>query len=139
RPDVSQEFGYKEIVVATELTNTHPSNFLWEQDRATLGIVQPGLYEISLGIYGKHRQSAQLLVNGETVLVAFANRPSSPSRSQAPAPFQSSHSPTSGGLSGVAGTTLLDFIALPPNARLSISYGEGMEGAEGFIALRKIC
>lgn len=37
----------------------------------------------------------------------------------------------------IIGVTLVDFIALPPRARLSISYS-GDSAAEGFLGLRKL-
>jgi len=36
-----------------------------------------------------------------------------------------------------AGLTLLDFLALPPKARVACSY-KGDEGGEGFLGLRKL-
>jgi hypothetical protein len=37
----------------------------------------------------------------------------------------------------VTGLTLIDFLALPPRAKISITY-TGEEGAEGFVGLRKL-
>ena len=37
----------------------------------------------------------------------------------------------------VVGLTLIDFVSLPPRARVSISYS-GEAAAEGFIGLRKL-
>jgi hypothetical protein len=37
----------------------------------------------------------------------------------------------------VTGLTLIDFLALPPRAKLSLQY-TGEEGAEGFLSLRKL-
>ena len=37
----------------------------------------------------------------------------------------------------ITGLTLIDFLALPPKARVSVTY-QGEEGGEGFIGLRKM-
>lgn len=37
----------------------------------------------------------------------------------------------------VTGLTLIDFLALPPKARIAITYN-GEEGGEGFISLKKL-
>jgi hypothetical protein len=37
----------------------------------------------------------------------------------------------------VTGLTLIDFLALPPKARIAITYN-GEDGGEGFISLKKL-
>jgi hypothetical protein len=37
----------------------------------------------------------------------------------------------------VTGLTLIDFLALPPRARVSLAF-KGEEGAEGFLGLKKL-
>ena len=112
--------------------NTNPENFVWEKDRTAITTTAPGLYEITFGFFTKKKPSVQLLVNGDPVLSAVNS-----------SSYVVHHS--SGRLAPVAqhpagnvtGLTLIDFLALPPNARISCSY-QGEEGGEGFLGLRKM-
>ena len=112
--------------------NTCPENFLWDEDKTLILTVAPGLYEITFGFYSAKKPTVQLLVNGEAVLSAVNS-----------ASYVIHHS--SGKLKGLgkhsagnlAGLTLIDFVALPARARISISYS-GDLGAEGFLGLRKL-
>jgi hypothetical protein len=112
--------------------NTNPQNFLWEKDKVNLVTVAPGLYEITFGFFCKKKPSVQLLINGEPVLSAINS-----------ASYVVHHS--SGRLASVGkhpagnvtGLTCIDFLALPPQARIAITYN-GEEGAEGFVGLRKL-
>jgi len=72
------------------------------------------------------------LVNGEAVLSAVNSSSYVIHHSSGKLKGMSKHS--SGNL---AGLTLIDFIALPARARISISYS-GELGAEGFLGLRKL-
>lgn len=124
--------------------NTCPENFLWQEDKTIILTVAPGLYEITFGFYSSKKPTVQVLVNGETILSAVnsssyvIHHSSGKFKGGAVAPSgngkASSASHTYGNLTGL---TLIDFIALPAKARVSISYsGEG--GAEGFFGLRKL-
>lgn len=91
-----------------------------------------GLYEISFGFYSARKPAVQLLVNGEPVISAI--------NSAAYAVHHSSGRLASVGphpAGNVTGLTLIDFLALPPRARVAISY-KGEEGAEGFLGLKKL-
>lgn len=33
--------------------NTHPDNFVWEKDKATVVVAAPGLYEIAFGFFAR--------------------------------------------------------------------------------------
>lgn len=75
----------------------------------------------------------QLLINEEPVLAAVSSS------------SYVVHHPSSGRLEdprrhsagSVTGLTLIDFVALPPRARVSITY-TGAELGEGFISLKKL-
>lgn len=114
-----------------QCVNTAPDNFIWEPEASNIIVVTPGLYEITFGFYCKKKPTVQLLVNGETILSAVNN-----------ASYVIHHS--SGRLKGatsasstIAGLTLIDFIALPPRAKISLSYN-GERKCEGFLAFRKL-
>lgn len=91
-----------------------------------------GLYEITFGFYCRSKPAVQLLVNGEPVISAI--------NSAAYAVHHSSGRLTSVGqhpAGNVTGLTLIDFLALPPRARVSLAF-KGEEGAEGFLGLKKL-
>ena len=97
--------------------NTCPENFLWDEDKSVILTVAPGLYEITLGFFCSKKPTVQVLVNGETILTAVNS-----------ASFVIHHSSgklTNGGrqVQGpLTGLTLIDYIALPARARITISY-----------------
>ena len=102
--------------------NTCPENFLWDEDKSAILTVAPGLYEITLGFFCAKKPTVQVLVNGETILTAVNS-----------ASFVIHHGSgklANGGrqvTGNMTGLTLLDFIALPARARITISYA----GANG--------
>lgn len=112
--------------------NTNPENFVWAQDATAITCTAPGLYEVTFGFFTRKKPAVQLLVNGEPVVSAVNS-----------ASYAVHHS--SGRLSAVGphpagnitGLTLIDFLALPPKARVSVTY-QGEEGGEGFMGLRKM-
>ncbi len=112
--------------------NTCPENFLWEEEKTSVLTVAPGLYEITFGFYSNKKPTIQLLVNGEAVLSAVNSSSYVIHHSSGKLKSLPKHS--SGNLTGL---TLVDFIALPARARLSISYS-GETGGEGFMSLRKL-
>ena len=111
--------------------NTSPDNFVWEPDVTSIVVVSPGLYEITFGFYCKKKPTVQLLVNGETILSAVNNASYVIHHSAGRLKNASSSSGT------ISGLTLIDFIALPPRAKVSLSYN-GDRNCEGFLALRKL-
>lgn len=120
--------------------NTCPENFLWQEDKTAILTVAPGLYEVSFGFYSNGKKpTVQLLVNGETILSAVNS--SSYVIHHSSGKFKGGA--VASGLSGkqissnMTGLTLVDFVALPAKARVSISYS-GEPGAEGFFGLRKL-
>jgi hypothetical protein len=101
--------------------------------------VAPGLYEITLGFFCQKKPTVQVLVNGETILTCV--------NSASYVIHHSSGKLSNGGkqcMSNMTGLTLIDFIALPARARVSISYsGQGASKGEsirveGFMGLRKL-
>lgn len=112
--------------------NTDPENFVWEKDKVSIITVAPGLYEVNFGFFTRRKPSVQLMVNGEPVLAAMNS-----------ASYVVHHS--SGRLTTVArhpagnvtGLTLVDFLALPPNARVAVTYS-GEDNGEGFLGLKKL-
>ena len=112
--------------------NTCPENFLWEKDITSVMTVAPGLYEIMFGFFARKKPSVQLLINGEPCLSAVNSASYVIHHSSGKVKSAGKHS--QGNLTGL---TLIDFIALPARARISVSYS-GESGAEGFLGLRKL-
>jgi len=112
--------------------NTNPENFVWEKDRTAITTVAPGLYEVTFGFFTRKKPSVQLLVNGEPVLSAVNSASYAVHHSSGRLAAVGPHP-----AGNVTGLTLLDYLALPPKARVSISY-QGEEGGEGFLGLRKM-
>jgi len=116
----------------TQPVNTDPDNFLWENGSHVITTSLPGLYEISFGFYASRKPRVQLLVNGSPVLAAVNS-----------SSYVVHHS--SGRLSSigrhpdgcVTGLTMIDFLALPAKAKITVVY-KGDENAEGFISLKKL-
>lgn len=112
--------------------NTAPDNFLWEKDKISIVTVAPGLYEIILGFYSRKKPSIQILINGEPIMSAVNSSSYVVHHSSGKLKPVSAH-PNG----NIAGLTLIDFIALPARARVSVGY-TGEINAEGFIGLRKL-
>ena len=124
--------------------NTCPENFLWQEDKTLILTVAPGLYEISFGFYTgmAKKPTVQVLVNGETILSAvnsssYVIHHSAGKFKGGAATVAAGSSKTPGSGCNLTGLTLIDFIALPAKARVSLSYS-GEPGAEGFFGLRKL-
>jgi hypothetical protein len=94
--------------------------------------VAPGLYEVTFGFFSAKKPTVQLLVNGEAILSAVNSASYVIHHSSGKLKAGSKHS--QGNLTGL---TLIDFVALPARARISISFN-GEVGAEGFFGLRKL-
>ena len=97
--------------------NTCPENFLWDEDKSVILTISPGLYEINLGFFCSKKPTVQVLVNGETILTAvnsssFVIHHNSGKQANINRQVQ-------GPLTGL---TLIDYIALPARARITISY-----------------
>lgn len=94
--------------------------------------VAPGLYEIKFGFFAKKKPTVQLLVNGEPCLSAVNSASYVVHHSSGKLKSTGKHKE-----GNIAGLTLIDFVALPARARISISYS-GESTAEGFFGIRKL-
>lgn len=112
--------------------NTAPDNFLWEREKVSIVTVAPGLYEIILGFYSRKKPTIQILVNGEPIMSAVNSSSYVIHHSSGKLKPVPSH-PNG----NIAGLSLIDFIALPARARVSIGF-TGEIQSEGFIGLRKL-
>eukprot|EP00826_Nyctotherus_ovalis_P019535 TRINITY_DN16038_c0_g2_i1.p1 TRINITY_DN16038_c0_g2~~TRINITY_DN16038_c0_g2_i1.p1 ORF type:complete len:730 (-),score=190.07 TRINITY_DN16038_c0_g2_i1:42-2231(-) len=108
--------------------NTCPENFLWERGKTFVVAVASGLYEVALGLFASKSPEVELLVNGEVVIsIGKTGRNTVKSKS------------TIAGMMQIKclGTTLIDFLSLPPKANIMVTYN-GEAEAEGFLGLRKL-
>jgi len=112
--------------------NTCPDNFLWEKDQTSVIAIAPGLYELTMGFFTKKKPTVQLLVNGEPVLSAVNSASYVIHHSSGKLKSVGKHS-----AGNITGLTLIDFISLPPKARIAVSYNGDPE-VEGFLGLRKL-
>ena len=115
-----------------QILNTDAGNFGWERDKPTIGVAAPGLYEINFCFFTKKKPVLQLLVNGEAVIES--NNVSSYIAHRASGSWVGSCGRHSNGC--VTGLSLVEFLSLPPKAKISLTY-QG-EAAQGFLTLRKI-
>ena len=115
-----------------QIINTSNDNFLWEKDKSVIGIKEGGLYEVKMGFYADKKPMIQILINGEVIISAINSN--SYVIHQSPGGRMKGTGKASFG--NVTGLTLVDFILLPDNAKLSISY-TGEKGI-GFLGLKKL-
>jgi hypothetical protein len=105
---------------------------LWEKSKSSIITVAPGLYEVSFGFYSKKQPTAQIFVNGEPILSVNQSKNVSTLGKENKVSNVGKHS-----AGNITGLTLLDFIALPARARVSITFSCESHG-EGFFNLRKL-
>ena len=115
-----------------QIINTSNDNFLWEKDKAFINIKEGGLYEIKMGFFADKKPMVQILINGEVIISAINSN--SYVIHQSPGGRMKGTGKTSFG--NVTGLTMVDFVLLPDNAKLSISY-TGEKGI-GFLGLKKL-
>ena len=115
-----------------QIINTSNDNFLWEKDKTFINIKEGGLYEIKMGFFADKKPMIQILINGEVVISAINSN--SYVIHQSPGGRMKGTGKTSFG--NVTGLTMVDFVLLPDNAKLSISY-TGEKGI-GFLGLKKL-
>ena len=115
-----------------QIINTSNDNFLWEKDKSVIGIKEGGLYEVKMGFYADKKPMIQILINGEVIISAINSN--SYVIHQSPGGRMKGTGKASFG--NFTGLTLVDFILLPDNAKLSISY-TGETGI-GFLGLKKL-
>eukprot|EP00658_Telonema_sp_P-2_P079529 TRINITY_DN7709_c0_g1_i2.p1 TRINITY_DN7709_c0_g1~~TRINITY_DN7709_c0_g1_i2.p1 ORF type:complete len:227 (+),score=55.56 TRINITY_DN7709_c0_g1_i2:104-784(+) len=110
-----------------QTVSTRDDAFQWKKDSVKITAVQAGLYEICWGFFTKSRPSVQLLLNGQPCLASSANLHTHGTRA----------SGVNHPAGNVTGHTVVDFLALPARAKLSVTFsGEGP--TEGFLSLRKL-
>lgn len=114
-----------------ERSNTCPENFVWNEGATSILVVTPGLYEVSFGFFGRKKPTIQLQVNGEPVLSAVNTASYVIHHSMSKLKSHGGDSNTN-----ATGLTLVDFLALPPRSRITLSYSG--EPGEGFLNLRKL-
>ncbi|KAG9394733.1 Chromosome partition protein Smc [Carpediemonas membranifera] len=108
--------------------NTAPDNFSWVKDRSVITIRTGGLYELSCGFFGGRKASVQCLVNGDPVFTTSGAGASTVY-----------HPPRSKLTGSITGLTHGDYISLPPNAKVQLTFTQSSEsGAEGFLTLKKL-
>ena len=115
-----------------QIINTSNENFLWEKDKSIIGVKEGGLYKILMGFFADKKPMIQILVNGEVIISAINSN--SYVIHQSPGGRMKGTGKTSFG--NVTGLTLVDFILLPDNAKISVSY-TGEKGI-GFLELKKL-
>ena len=108
--------------------NTNPENFVWRRTDARSRPSPPACTGVTFGFFTRKKPSVQLLVNGGEPVLSAVNSASyavhhSSGRLAAVGPHPAGN---------VTGLTLIDYLALPPKARISCSY-QGEEGGEGFL------
>ncbi|CDW81229.1 UNKNOWN [Stylonychia lemnae] len=123
--------------------NTCPDNFLWEKSKTSIVAVAPGLYEVSFGFYSKKQPTVQIHLNGEP-LMSVSKSSQAQIRCNIIFRFVNDHGKENRisnvgkhSAGNVTGLTLLDFIALPARARLSLTFTCDSPG-EGFFNIRKL-
>ena len=112
---------------------TDPENFHWQADKAHIVCEAPGLYEVTFGFFSRKKPSVQLLVNGEAVLAASNSSNYVVHHTSGRVKDIGQRHPAG----NVTGLTLIDFLALPPKAKVSLTYA-GDEVAEAFLSLKKL-
>lgn len=107
-----------------------PDTFVWEKNKSTITVLEPGIYELSFGFFTRSKPTVQVIVNGEAVMSAINN--------SAYVTHHSSGRLTTTGSSGiVTGLTGLEFLSLPSRSKVSIRCSSD-EKAEGFMSLKRL-
>ena len=118
--------------------NTAPDNFIWEKDKTSILIVNPGLYELTMGFYTDKKPTIQLLINGEPVLSAINNNVVHHNNNKLKGKQLGAINITGiNCILYILGLSTIDFLLLPEKSRIALSFS-GEEGGEGFIGFRKI-
>lgn len=112
--------------------NTDSENLHWEKDKCSITVDVPGLYEVTFGFFSRRKPTVQLLVNGEPVLAAVNSASYVVHHSSGRLTSVGRHS-----AGNITGLTLIDFLALPPLAKLAVTYN-GEDPGEGFLSLKKL-
>ena len=133
------------IIWDIQLVNTFPDNYIFENEKSIILIKQGGIYELIFGFYGYNKKpNIQIFVNNEVIIsnsnkinkniVENGNHVLNVTNSG----FYKSNKniAINGGFRNITGITLVDFIYLENNSKLSVFYNG--ENGKGFISIKKI-
>ena len=133
------------IIWDIQSLNTYPDNYILENEKSILLIKQGGIYQIIFGFYGYNKKpNIQVLVNNE-VIISNSNKNSKSfvengchSLYVTNAGFYKSNKniALNGGFRNITGITLIDYIYLENNSKLSLFYSGDV--AKGFLCIKKI-
>ena len=125
--------------------NTFPDNFILENEKSVLFIKQGGIYEIIFGIYGYNKKpNIQIVINNE-VIISNSNKNNKSLNENGnhiltvgnSGFFKSNKNiAINGGFRNVTGITLIDYINMENNSKLSVFYNG--ENSNGFICIKKV-
>ena len=133
------------IIWDIQLVNTFPDNYIFENEKSIILIKQGGIYELIFGFYGYNKKpNIQIFVNNEVIIsnsnkinkniIENGNHILNVTNSG----FYKSNKniAINGGFRNITGITLVDFIYLENNSKLSVFYNG--ENGKGFISIKKI-
>ena len=133
------------IIWDIQSINTYPDNYILENDKSILLIKQGGIYEIIFGFYGYNKKpNIQILVNNEIILSnsnknnksLYENGGHSLHMTNTGFYKSNKNIAINGGFRNITGITLIDYIYLENNSKLSVFYNG--DTARGFLSIKKI-
>ena len=133
------------IIWDIQSINTYPDNYILENDKSLLLIKQGGIYEIIFGFYGYNKKpNIQILVNNEIILSnsnknnksLYENGGHSLHMTNTGFYKSNKNIAINGGFRNITGITLIDYIYLENNSKLSVFYNGDV--ARGFLSIKKI-
>ena len=133
------------IIWDLQSINTYPDNYILENDKSILFIKQGGIYEIIFGFYGYNKKpNIQLLVNNE-VIISNSNKNNKSLYENGCHSLNVTNSgfykcnktiAINGGFRNITGITLIDYIYLENNSKLTVFYNG--DTAKGFLSIKNI-
>ena len=133
------------IIWDIQSINTYPDNYILENDKSLLLIKQGGIYEIIFGFYGYNKKpNIQILVNNEIILSnsnknnksLYENGGHSLHMTNTGFYKSNKNIAINGGFRNITGITLIDYIYLENNSKLSVFYNG--DNVRGFLSIKKI-
>ena len=133
------------IIWDIQSINTYPDNYILENDKSLLLIKQGGIYEIIFGFYGYNKKpNIQILVNNEIILSnsnknnksLYENGGHSLNMTNTGFYKSNKNIAINGGFRNITGITLIDYIYLENNSKLSVFYNG--DTARGFLSIKKM-
>ena len=133
------------IIWDIQSINTYPDNYILENDKSLLLIKQGGIYGIIFGFYGYNKKpNIQILVNNEIILSnsnknnksLYENGGHSLHMTNTGFYKSNKNIAINGGFRNITGITLIDYIYLENNSKLSVFYNG--DTARGFLSIKKI-